>query len=68
MKSLNFAAMEKIQGGDSGNVSINLPISGLLSVLGLGSLLGVGLGIGVGVSYSISDLDLGSLTSVLGSL
>ena len=68
MKSLDFAAMEKIQGGDSGNVSINLPISSLLSVLGLGSLLGVGLGIGVGVSYSISDLDLGSLTSVLGSL
>ena len=68
MKSLNFAAMENIQGGDSGNISINLPISGLLSVLGLGSLIGIGLGVGVGVSYSISDLDLGSLTSVLGSL
>jgi len=68
MKSLNFAAMENIQGGDSGNVSINLPISSLLSVLGLGSLLGIGLGIGVGVSYSISDLNLGSITSILPAL
>jgi hypothetical protein len=68
MKSLDFAAMEKIQGGDSGNISINLPISSLLSVLGLGSLIGIGLGIGVGVSYSISDLNLGSLTSALPSL
>lgn len=56
--------MEKIQGGDSGNVSINLPISSLLSVLGLGSLIGLGLGIGVGISYSISDLTLPSLPSL----
>jgi hypothetical protein len=68
MKSLDFAAMENIQGGSSGNISVNLPISGLLSVLGLGSLLGIGLGVGVGVSYNIGGLDLGSLTSVLGSL
>jgi hypothetical protein len=61
MKSLDFAAMENIQGGSSGNISINLPISSLLAVLGLGSLLQIGLGVGVGVSYSISDLTLPAL-------
>jgi len=68
MKSLDFAAMENIQGGDSGSLSVNLPITSLLAVLGLGSLLGVGLGVGVGVSYSISDLNLGSLGSLLPAL
>ncbi len=61
MKSLDFASMENVQGGSIGNISINLPISSLLSVLGLGSLLGIGLGIGIGISYNISDLNLPSL-------
>ena len=56
--------MENIQGGSSGNLSLNLPISGILAVLGLGSLLQLGLGVGVGVSYSISDLTLPSLPSL----
>jgi hypothetical protein len=62
MKSLDFAAMESIQGGSAGNVSINLPIAGLLSVLGLGSVLGIGLGIGLGISYNIEGLKLPSLS------
>ncbi|HEY4063905.1 MAG TPA: hypothetical protein VGM30_18490 [Puia sp.] len=66
MKSLDFAAMENIQGGSAGNISINLPISSLLSVLGLGSLLGVGLGIGLGISYSIDGLTLPTLPSLPG--
>jgi hypothetical protein len=61
MKSLDFAAMENIQGGSAGNFSINLPISSLLSILGLGSLLGIGLGIGLGVSYNIEGLTIPSL-------
>jgi hypothetical protein len=60
MKSLDFASMENIQGGSSGNISINLPITTLLGLLGLG---GVGLGIGLGISYNIdllpSSLPLG---------
>jgi len=54
--------MESIQGGDlSGSLGINLPISGLLATLGLGSLLGLALGIGVGISYSISGVSIPSL-------
>ena len=64
MKSLDFAAMENVQGGSSGNIAINLPLSSLLSVLGLGSLLGVGLGLGVSISYNISDLTLPTLPSL----
>ena len=45
--------MENIQGGSSGSIAINIPITGLLAALGLG---GVGLGIGVGISYSIDLL------------
>jgi hypothetical protein len=52
MKSLDFASMENIQGGSAGNISINLPINGILALLGLG---GVSLGIGLGISY---DLDI----------
>ncbi len=61
MKSLDFAAMETIQGGSAGNISISLPISGLLSILGLGSLLNIGLGIGIGITYNIPDLTLPTL-------
>lgn len=64
MKSLDFAAMENVQGGSAGNIAINLPISTVLSVLGLGSLLGLGLGLGIGVSYSINDLTLPTLPSL----
>lgn len=64
MKSLNFAAMENVQGGSAGNININLPISSLLSVLGLGSLLGVGLGVGIGISYNINDLTLPTLPNL----
>ncbi|HTI08683.1 MAG TPA: hypothetical protein VL832_09005 [Puia sp.] len=53
MKSLDFASMENIQGGSSGSIAINIPITGLLAALGLG---GVGLGIGLGISYSIDLL------------
>lgn len=53
MKSLDFASMENIQGGSSGNIAINLPITGLLGALGLGA---IGLGIGLGISYSIDIL------------
>ncbi|HEX9513561.1 MAG TPA: hypothetical protein VF939_23885 [Puia sp.] len=53
MKSLDFASMENIQGGSSGNIAINLPITGLLGLLGLG---GVGVGIGLGISYNIDLL------------
>ena len=65
MKSLDFAAMENVQGGSQGAISINLPISSLLSVLGLGSLLGIGLGIGIGISYNIGGLTLPNLGSIL---
>jgi hypothetical protein len=61
MKSLDFAAMENIQGGLAGNITINLPITGLLSTLGLGSLLGAGLGLGLGISY---NLELPALPSL----
>ncbi|MBS1665297.1 MAG: hypothetical protein JST68_29905 [Bacteroidetes bacterium] len=64
MKSLNFAAMENVQGGSAGNISINIPLSGVLSVLGLGSLLGLGLGAGIGISYSINDLTLPTLPNL----
>ena len=54
--------MEGIQGGDlSGSIGINFPISSLLSVLGLGGLLGIALGLGVGISYSISGVSIPSL-------
>lgn len=56
MKSLDFATMENIQGGSAGNLAINLPISSLLSTLGLGALLGIGLEAGLGISYSIDLL------------
>ncbi len=64
MKSLDFAAMENVQGGSAGNISINFPISSLLSVLGLESLIGIGLGLGIGISYSISDLTLPTLPNL----
>ena len=64
MKNLDFSAMEKIQGGDSGAIAVTLPLTGLIAVLGLGALLGASLGIGIGVSYSISDLNLPSLGSL----
>lgn len=64
MKSLDFAAMESIQGGSSGNITINLPITGLLSTLGLGSLLGAGIGLGLGISYNIDGLNLPNLSSL----
>ncbi|HEY6899393.1 MAG TPA: hypothetical protein VI233_02075 [Puia sp.] len=64
MKSLDFAAMENVQGGSAGNIAINFPISSVLSVLGLGSLLGLGLGLGVGVSYSVNDLTLPSIPAL----
>jgi hypothetical protein len=63
MKSLDFAAMENIQGGTAGAIAINLPISSLLSVLGLGALLNLGLT--VGISYNIGDITLPSLGSIL---
>ena len=53
MKSLDVASMENIQGGSAGNIAINLPVSGLLGLLGLGS---VGAGVGLGISYSIDLL------------
>lgn len=56
--------MESIQGGSAGNITINLPLSGLLSILGLGSLLGVGLGVGLGISYNIEGLTLPTLPSL----
>ena len=51
MKSLDFASMENIQGGSSGNFAINLPITALLGALGA-----IGVGIGLGFSYSIDIL------------
>ena len=56
MKSLDLASMENIQGGSSGNIAINFPLTALLNTLGLGSLLGIGLGFGVGISYNIDLL------------
>ncbi len=65
MKSLDFSAMESIQGGDlTGSIGINLPLSGLLSALGLGSLLGIGLGLGIGISYSLSGVTLPTLPNL----
>ena len=66
MKSLDFAAMESIQGGISGSFTINLPLTGLLSALGLGSLLGAGLGIGLGIAFDIEGLNLPSLPGLPG--
>ena len=64
MKSLDFAAMENIQGGSAGSISIGLPLTGLLSTLGLGSLLGLGLGVGLNISYDIDGLNLPALPSL----
>jgi len=67
MKSLDFAAMENIHGGASGNIMINLPLTSLLSTLGMGSLLGAGLGLGLGISYNVdglTNLGLPSLPSL----
>ena len=50
--------MENIQGGAAGSINITLPLTGLLSTLGLGSLLGLALGAQLGISY---DLGLPSL-------
>ena len=64
MKSLNFAAMENVQGGSAGNININIPLTGLLSVLNLGGLLGAGLSLGIGISYNITDLTLPTLPNL----
>jgi len=64
MKSLDFAAMENVQGGSAGSISIGLPLTGLLSTLGLGSLLGLGLGLGLNISYDIDGLNLPALPSL----
>lgn len=56
MKRLDFAAMESIQGGATGSFTIQLPITSLLSTIGLGSLLGVGLGVGLGFTYNTDGL------------
>ena len=48
----DMASMENIQGGSAGNISINLPITALLSVLGLG-------GVGAGVSPGDQGIVLG---------
>jgi hypothetical protein len=64
MKRLDFAAMENIQGGSAGNIAITLPLSSLLSTLGLGSLIGLGLELGVGISYNIDAIP----SNLLGSL
>ena len=64
MKTLDFSTMENIQGGAAGNIMINLPITSLLSTLGLGSALGLGLGLGIGIAYQtdgLSGLGLPSL-------
>ena len=52
MKRLDFAAMENIQGGSSGAFAIQLPITTLLSTMGLGSIAGVGIGVGLGFAYN----------------
>jgi len=67
MKTLDFAAMETVQGGASGNIMINLPLTSLLSTLGLGSSLGLGLGLGIGIAYQtdgLTGLGLPSLPSL----
>jgi hypothetical protein len=61
MKSLDFAAMENVQGGAaSGMLTLSLPISGLLSVLGMGAMFGVGLQLGL--SFNFSGLNLAGLS------
>jgi len=66
MKRLDSSSMENLQGGTStaGNISINFPLTGLLALLGLGSL-GAALEAGVGISYSLDLPNLSSLTSGL---
>jgi hypothetical protein len=60
MKSLDFATMENIQGGDLGAViGLNLPITALLSALGLSSL--VTAGITAGLSINLLGISLPSL-------
>ena len=62
MKSLDFASMENIQGGDLGGaIGINLPLTTLLSALGLGSLATAVLGLGVGISFNLTGISLPSL-------
>lgn len=58
MKSLDLTAMENIQGGVSGNISVNLPITALLASLGLSGLVGTGLQAGVGISFNLSKIGL----------
>jgi len=59
MKRLDFATMENIQGGDlSGAIGITLPISALLTALGLG---GAAVGLGLGITFSLSGVSLPSL-------
>ncbi|MHA4807090.1 hypothetical protein ACX0G9_03240 [Flavitalea flava] len=57
MKSLDLTAMENIQGGLAGIISINLPINALLASLGLGGLLGLGLAAGVGFNLTLPGLN-----------
>jgi len=63
MKNLDFAAMENVQGGTSGTITLNLPITTLLGSLpdGLGNLLGIGLQIGLGLSYNTDTVPAISL-------
>lgn len=64
MKTLDFAAMENIQGGSAGTIQINLPVTTLLGALGLGSLAGIGLGLGLSIGYNIEGLNLPNLSGL----
>lgn len=60
MKSLDFGTMENVQGGIAGSISIGLPLTGLLSALGLGSL-GATLQAGLGINFNLSIPELSTL-------
>jgi hypothetical protein len=61
MKSLDFAAMENIQGGSAGVINITLPLTTLLGAAGLSSLLGAGISLGLGIAYNIEGLKIPSV-------
>ncbi|HEY4336697.1 MAG TPA: hypothetical protein VGM89_12385 [Puia sp.] len=60
MKSLDFATMENIQGGDLGaTIGLNLPLTALLSALGLTPI--VNLALGLGLSIGLTGVSLPAL-------
>ncbi len=51
--------MENVQGGLSGGLALNLPITGLMNLLGTGN--GLGLNLGLSLAIALPDLNVGGI-------